>query len=349
VPPVRRSCTDSPPNGATIQGRRPMSLPSTGPSGCRPSPTGPMPPVATCSPTRHARTSRNWRGCAGGSCVRRPVPPREQGRHWPNCCPSCIADPRPRPVEAPVPYGNPCRQVRRSAAPYDGRRRLGLIPNSVPKNSRHDTSMDENGFMNNLEIIESASDPAVQRIIDVTKRSRANIKTTLIEDPEPLIQCIRAGVEFSEIYGIETQPPSPQLLELCRERNIPVRLFATSIVNQVFKGERKPKNFGIARVPRPAKFDDLVDRGGDIVVLDGVRIVGNIGAITRSALALGASGIVLVDSDLTTIADRRLLRSSRGYVFSLPVVLADREEAISFVRKEGIPLVALDSDGEVPL
>ena len=203
--------------------------------------------------------------------------------------------------------------------------------------------------MNNLEIIESTSDPAVQRIIDVTKSSRANIKTTLIEDPEPLIQCIRAGVEFSEVYGIETQPPSPQLLELCRERNIPVRLFATSIVNQVFKGERKPKNFGIARVPRPAKLDDLVGRGGDIVVLDGVRIVGNIGAITRSALALGAAGIVLVDSDLTTIADRRLLRSSRGYVFSLPVVLADREEAISFVRKEGIPLVALDSDGEVPL
>src|SRR5699024_5026926 len=152
-----------------------------------------------------------------------------------------------------------------------------------------------------------------------------------------------------EVYGIETQPPTPQLLELCRERNIPVRLFATSIVNQVFKGERKPKNFGIARVPRPAKFDDLVDRGGDIVVLDGVRIVGNIGAITRSALALGAAGIVLVDSDLTTIADRRLLRSSRGYVFSLPVVLADREEAISFVRKEGIPLVALDSDGEILL
>lgn len=203
--------------------------------------------------------------------------------------------------------------------------------------------------MNNLEIIESASDPAVQRIIDVTKNSRSSIKTTLIEDAEPLIQCIRAGVEFLEIYGIETQPPSPQVLELCEERNIPVRLFATSVVNQVFKGERKPKNFGIARVPRPARFSDLAKRGGDVVVLDGVRIVGNIGAITRSALALGASGIILVDSDLNTIADRRLLRSSRGYVFSLPIVLADREQAISFVREEGIPLVALDSEGDVPL
>ena len=69
--------------------------------------------------------------------------------------------------------------------------------------------MDENGFMNNLEIIESASDPAVQRIIDVTKSSRANIKTTLIEDPEPLIQCIRAGVEFSEIYTLSLHDALP--------------------------------------------------------------------------------------------------------------------------------------------
>ena len=203
--------------------------------------------------------------------------------------------------------------------------------------------------MDDLEIIESASDPAVQRILDVTKSSRANIKTTLIEDPEPLVQCLRAGVEFIEVYGIETQPPTPELMELCRERNIPVRLFSTSVVNQVFKGERKPKNFGIARVPRPARFSDLARRGGDVIILDGVKIVGNIGAITRSALALGASGIILVDSDLTSVADRRLLRSSRGYVFSLPVVLATREEAISFVREEGIPLLMLDADGEVPL
>lgn len=203
--------------------------------------------------------------------------------------------------------------------------------------------------MDNLEIIESASDPAVRRIIDVTKGSRSNIKTTLIEDPEPLVQCLKAGVEFAEIYGIETQPPPAELLDLCRERNIPVRLFATSVVNQVFKGERKPKTFGIARVPRPSRFSDLAKRSGDIVVLDGVKIVGNIGAITRSALALGASGIVLVDSDLTSVADRRLIRSSRGYVFSMPIVLATREEAISFIREEGIPMVVLDSDGEVPL
>jgi TrmH family RNA methyltransferase len=196
-------------------------------------------------------------------------------------------------------------------------------------------------------IITNAADPAVQRIIDVTKHSRDSIKTTLIEDTEPLMECIRAGVQFIEVYGSSSTPLDPDLLDLCRQREIPVRLIDVSIVNQLFKAERKAKAFGIARVPRPARLADIAERGGDVVVLDGVKIVGNIGAIVRTSLALGAAGIVLVDSDLATIADRRLLRASRGYVFSLPVVLADREEAVSFLRDNDIALMVLDADGDL--
>lgn len=199
--------------------------------------------------------------------------------------------------------------------------------------------------MTGLDTISNPADPAVQRIIDVTKPSRSNIKTTLIEDAEPIQQCIAAGVEFIEVYGIDDRPFPPEVLTLCDRHNIPVRLIDSSIVNQLFKGERKPKTFGIARVPRPAKFSDITDRGGDVVVLDGVKIVGNIGAIVRTSLALGASGIVLVDSDLTTIADRRLQRASRGYVFSLPVVLSGQQEAIDFVRDNDMKLMTLSASG----
>ncbi|GGK94551.1 NshR/TsnR family 23S rRNA methyltransferase [Streptomyces flaveus] len=201
--------------------------------------------------------------------------------------------------------------------------------------------------MNELATITSLSDPAMQRILDVTKPSRSSIKTVLIEDTEPLMQCLAAGVEFIEVYGSDSIPFSPELLDLCRQRNVPVRLVESSVVNQLFKGERKAKTFGIARVPRPARFSDIAERGGDVVVLDGVKIVGNIGAIVRTSLAMGASGIVLVDSDLATIADRRLLRASRGYVFSLPVVLASREEAAAFVQDSGMPLMAFEAGGEL--
>jgi tRNA G18 (ribose-2'-O)-methylase SpoU len=201
--------------------------------------------------------------------------------------------------------------------------------------------------MPSLDVITDRSDPAVQRIIDVTKPSRSVVRTALIEDAEPLVQCIRAGLDFTEVYGLETHPVPSELLAACQERNIPIRLIGASIVNQLFKTDKRPKTFGIARVPKPWRFADLAQTTGDVIVLDGVKIVGNIGAIVRTSYALGAGGIVLVDSDLVSIADRRLVRASRGYVFSLPVVLASREEAIGHFRESNMRLISFDADGEL--
>ncbi len=203
--------------------------------------------------------------------------------------------------------------------------------------------------MSEPAVITEKSDPAVQRIVDVTKPSRAVVKTALIEDVEPLLQGIRAGIDVIEVYGTTSAPVPDELVGACRERGIPVRLMDSAVLGHVFKGEKKPKTFGIMRVPRPARLQDLAEAAGDLVVLDGVKIVGNIGAIVRTSYALGASGIVLIDSDLTTIADRRLIRASRGYVFSLPVVLASREDALAFVGERGIPLMVFEADGELRL
>jgi 23S rRNA (adenosine1067-2'-O)-methyltransferase len=203
--------------------------------------------------------------------------------------------------------------------------------------------------MSSLDVITERSDPAVQRIVDVTKHSRSVIRTVLIEDTEPLMQCLRAGLDFIEVYGIDTSPMPSELLAACERQKTPVRLIESSIVNQVFKTEKRPKTFGIARVPKPYRLDDLASTTGDLVVLDGVKIVGNIGAIVRTSFALGAAGIVLVDSDLVSIADRRLVRASRGYVFSLPIVLASRAEAIRYFRDSGIRLVAFDTGGDLTI
>ncbi len=183
------------------------------------------------------------------------------------------------------------------------------------------------------------SDPAAQRIADVTKPARGRVRTALIEDLEPLLQSISAGVSFSEVYAIEGVGFPDQLTDACRARDIPMRLVGTGLAHQLFKSEKRPKAFGVAAVPEPLRMNDLAEATGDLVVLDGVKIVGNIGAIVRTSYALGAGGVVLVDSDLTTIADRRLVRASRGYAFSLPVVLASRVQAVEFFRRTGIQVI----------
>jgi tRNA G18 (ribose-2'-O)-methylase SpoU len=200
-----------------------------------------------------------------------------------------------------------------------------------------------------FEVITERADPAVQRLVDIMKPSRAVVRTVPIEDAEPLVHCIRAGLEFIEVYGIDSVPVPTDLVGACQEKEIPVRLIESSIMNQIFKTDKRPKVFGLARVPRPSRFADLAQVRGDIVVLDGVKIVGNIGAIVRTSLALGAAGVVLVDSDLASVADRRLIRASRGYVFSFPIVLASRQEATAYLRDSGLRALAFDTDGELGL
>ncbi|WP_221583717.1 TrmH family RNA methyltransferase [Microbacterium sp. G2-8] len=197
-------------------------------------------------------------------------------------------------------------------------------------------------------LIETMSDPAVQRILDVSRRARAATKTLFVEDVEPVTHAVRTGVEFVGVYAAETFDMPSDLLAEFAERTVPFSRVATGVMSQMFKGDRRPAMFAIAKAPRAPRIGDLREASGDIVILDGARIVGNIGAIVRSAYGLGAAGVVLVDSELDSVLDRRVVRASRGYVFSLPVVLASRDEVRDLLAT-GIRSVAVDASGSLSL
>lgn len=197
------------------------------------------------------------------------------------------------------------------------------------------------------DVISSRSDPQVQRIDDLVRRPRAATRTLLVEDPEPLAHALEAGVEVLGVYAAEGTDVGAQLGAAARSRDVTVQEIATPLWNELFRGERKPDVVGVAKAPRPARLADLAERTGDVVVLDGVRIVGNIGAAVRTAYALGAAGVVLVDSELPHPLDRRVVRASRGYVFSLPVVPVSREEAVAGVRELDLPAVAFATGGDL--
>jgi tRNA G18 (ribose-2'-O)-methylase SpoU len=197
------------------------------------------------------------------------------------------------------------------------------------------------------DVLTDPSDPAVQRLADLAKPSRGSVRTAIVEDLEPLVQALRAGIRFVEVYGESTRAFPPALEALCTEHGVPVRLVEPAVLTKVFRSEKRPKVFGVANVPAPARFSALADGTGDVLVLDGVKIVGNIGAIVRTAVGLGARGVVLVDSDLPTIADRRVVRASRGHVFSVPVLLETRERVARWLGESGLRVVDVDMDGSL--
>ncbi|MDR2372620.1 MAG: NshR/TsnR family 23S rRNA methyltransferase [Bifidobacteriaceae bacterium] len=203
--------------------------------------------------------------------------------------------------------------------------------------------------MSVAEPIQSAGDPRAQRIADLAKPGHANTKVALVEDEAPLVNALAAGVGVLEVYCEAGQTASGELVEACARAGVAITAIDPALLTKLFRTDKRPRLFGVVKVPHPARLGALLERPGDIVVLDGVRIVGNIGAIIRTATAFAAAGVVLVDSGLTSVADRRLLRASRGHVFSLPVILAEGGPAREFLREQRIGGLVADARGELTL
>ncbi|WP_424935216.1 MULTISPECIES: TrmH family RNA methyltransferase [Bacteria] len=198
-------------------------------------------------------------------------------------------------------------------------------------------------------VIDDPRHPLVRRVADVLRSAVSRPRTLIVDDEENIAQALASGVQLDALYAVPGVAAAEAEGLRARTPSTPLHLVADGVMRSLFKTEKRARLFALARAPRPTTWQDVAARDGDVVVLDGVRIAGNIGAIIRSARAFDAAGIVLVDSGLTTVFDRRLIRASRGLTFSIPILLATGAELAGHLRAAGIPLVGLAADGAAPL
>ena len=85
-----------------------------------------------------------------------------------------------------------------------------------------------------------------------------------------------------------------------------------------------------------------------VLVLDRPQNPGNIGAVVRSADALGAS-MVIITGHSADIYDPKAIRASRGSLFAIPVVTADSHDEVFrwfHAQKEQFAIIGLSEDGK---
>lgn len=83
-----------------------------------------------------------------------------------------------------------------------------------------------------------------------------------------------------------------------------------------------------------------------IVIVDGVQDPGNLGSIIRSTLASGADAVFCLKGTVD-FSNRKVLRSTMGTIFSLPVYMVDDiDEILGVLRKYGFSFIIADADGE---
>jgi TrmH family RNA methyltransferase len=107
---------------------------------------------------------------------------------------------------------------------------------------------------------------------------------------------------------------------------------------------------GVVAVIEPNQWalDDIrLGPGATVLVLDGVQDPGNVGTMLRTALALGASGVVALKgtADLT---NPKVIRAAMGASFRLPAVSATPEEFVAWARLQRSEVWIGNTEGEAP-
>lgn len=101
----------------------------------------------------------------------------------------------------------------------------------------------------------------------------------------------------------------------------------------------KVKDYEFATLNEIKKSDYLV-------ILYGLSDVGNIGAITRTAYALGAGGIVIVGKN-ENLAMQGVVRASSGAAYELPIALCnDGLSLINELKQVGFKIYAANAGGK---
>lgn len=201
----------------------------------------------------------------------------------------------------------------------------------------------------NPNLIDSLLHPLAGPIRKLLSRDgRRELGKILIDDEENILQALQAGVKIESIYFAGEEVISDEL-----RKRLPaeatVHEVAKRTTKKLFENDKISRIFAIANMPKPIGLDALKSIKKDVVVLEDLSISGNIGNITRTSLALGLGGILLLNMDPIDLYDRRLIRSSRGYLFSMPMITASTSDFLDYCKKnsETLLITAMDADKTV--
>jgi TrmH family RNA methyltransferase len=188
--------------------------------------------------------------------------------------------------------------------------------------------------------VDSLLHPQAVLIRSLLTRSKASAVggLILVDDVENILRALRAGLAFRAAFHSDDATLC-SVLQRELPPSVPRYKLAWRTCKKLFGNERVSRIFAIADAPPVRSLDALLPVRRDIVVLDGIGIAGNVGAIIRTCSAMGVGGVVILNAESGDIFDRRIVRASRGNLFALPVIGATPDKLVEFCARHSIPLV----------
>jgi 23S rRNA (guanosine2251-2'-O)-methyltransferase len=137
-----------------------------------------------------------------------------------------------------------------------------------------------------------------------------------------------------------------EILELARERGVPVRKEERVVLDRLARGEVHQGIVAISGEVGYADFEVLFKKDKPlIVVLDEVEDPHNLGAVIRTAEACGVSGIVVPERHSAPLS-ATVVKASAGASAHIPVVrVKNLANVIDEMKERGVWVVGVDTAG----
>ncbi len=205
--------------------------------------------------------------------------------------------------------------------------------------------------MHGASSIASPSNPRIKaaaRLRDRGERDETGL--TVVDGAREARRALDAGVDVVEAFVHEPALAGEDArVALDRLRALGTPLISTTEVAfaKIAFGGRSD---GLVLVVRTPVLDlERLRMGPDplVVVIEGVEKPGNVGAILRTADAVGVDAIIAA-SPRTDLWNPNVIRASAGTVFGVGLAAAPTPQVLAWARAQGLALVTARVDGATP-
>lgn len=176
-----------------------------------------------------------------------------------------------------------------------------------------------------------------------------------IEGRRPVLEALRAGRDVAELWvasGARLAGALAEIVRLGRERSIPIRELSRRDLESRSRTRNPQGVIALAAGSVYATLEEILraaDASGEaalVVALDGVTDPQNLGALARSAEAVGGHGLVIPERRSAGVTPAAA-KAAAGALEHLPVArVPNLARALDEMRKQGIWIVGLDASGE---
>jgi TrmH family RNA methyltransferase len=187
--------------------------------------------------------------------------------------------------------------------------------------------------------ITSLKNPRIKSVLGLRDvRQRQETGCFLIDGRREIGRALDAGIDVIEAFVCA------ELVQNDADRALLERLSAGAfakievtahVMDKIAFGDRAGAALLVARVPQRSLDALRLSTQPLIAVVEGLEKPGNLGAILRSADGAGVEAVLVADPRCD-LFNPNVIRASLGIVFSLPVVAAESEQILSWLRTQQI-------------